>query len=293
MLRKAAWPVAVSLILFAWFSRPLGLIPADAVFAQADPVHGEYLFHAGICSACHNANGGGGLELSSPFGVFRVPNISPDTETGIGGWTTAQFVNALLHGVSPSGKHYYPSFPYTSYARMSVEDAVDLKAYLDGLPPVNHKVGGHELGFPWNIRRGVGLWKRLFLDPSPHLPLTADADPLLLRGRYLAEGPGHCTECHTSRNFIGGLESARWLAGAPSLEGEGTVPNITPSPDGLADWSLNDIAYYLETGFTPDFDTVGGSMVKVQENLSHLTASDREAIARYLKALPPLPGSNH
>jgi len=172
---------------------------------------------------------------------------------------------------------------------MQVQDVVDLKAYIDSLPPVQHEVGGHELGFPWNIRRGIGLWKRLYLDASPHLPLADGADPALLRGRYLAEGPGHCTECHTERDAFGGVVPERWLAGAANPDGDGRVPNITPHASALGDWSAKDIAYYLESGFDPDFDTVGSSMVKVQENLARLSKDDRAAIAAYLKAIPALP----
>jgi mono/diheme cytochrome c family protein len=135
------------------------------------------------------------------------------------------------------------------------------------------------------------LWKRRYFDPAPHLALPPGAGPALVRGRYLAEGPGHCTECHTPRDKFGGLEVDRWLAGAAVLDGEGAVPNITPSADGLGGWSPADIRYFLESGFTPDFDTVGGIMVKVQENLARLDAADRAAIAAYLKAVPALPGS--
>jgi mono/diheme cytochrome c family protein len=274
---------------FLWLTRPQPLDPALLGYAEPDLSNGEVMFHAGSCAACHEADLRGGLEIRSDFGLFRAPNISPDRETGIGGWNDQQFINAMLAGVSPEGRHYYPAFPYTSYARMKVQDVVDLKAYIDSLPPVRHEVAGHELGFPWNIRRGVGLWKRLYLDASPHLPLAGDTDAQLLRGRYLAEGPGHCTECHTERNAFGAIVPARWLAGAPNPDGEGRVPNITPDESGLADWSATDIAYYFESGMDPDFDSVGSSMVKVQENLARLSKDDRAAIAAYLKALPALP----
>lgn len=289
MLRTLILLAAVLTALFAWLTRPLTLDLDGVVNAQPDPLNGELMFHAGSCAVCHGPDLGGGLELASPFGLFRVPNISPDPLSGIGGWTDQDFLHAMLSGVSPAGQHYYPAFPYTSYAHMRVQDVIDLKAYIDQLPPVRHEVGGHELQFPWNIRRGIGLWKRLYLDPSPHLQLPADADPALVRGRYLAEGPGHCTECHTQRNAFGGLVASRWLAGAAALEGEGRVPNITPAADGLGGWSQADIVYYLETGLLPDFDTVGGAMVKVQENLALLSAADRAAITAYLLALPALP----
>jgi mono/diheme cytochrome c family protein len=173
---------------------------------------------------------------------------------------------------------------------MAAGDVIDLKAYLDTFAPVRTKVAASSLRFPWSIRRGVGLWKRLYLDPRPVIDVDPES-PVLLRGRYLVEALGHCGECHTPRNLLGASDTSRWLAGAPSLDGEGKVPNITPSKRGLASWSSNDIAYYLKSGFTPDYDTVGGSMVEVQENIAKLPDSDREAIAAYLKAIPAVPGS--
>lgn len=286
MLRKFGLGLLVLGLIFLWLTRPQTFDAKARSYSDPDPINGELMFHAGSCAACHEADLRGGLELHTDFGTFRVPNISPDDATGIGDWTDANFINAMLGGVSPDRKHYYPSFPYTSYARMNVQDVVDLKAYIDTLPPVSHAVAGHELQFPWNVRRGIGLWKLRYLNPNPQIELPADADPLLLRGRYLAEGPGHCTECHTERDAFGGIIPQRWLAGAPNPDGEGRVPNITPDSTGLGDWSAIDIAYYLETGMDPDYDTVGGSMVPVQENLARLPAQDREAIVAYLKAIP-------
>jgi len=171
---------------------------------------------------------------------------------------------------------------------MSATDIIDLKAYLDTLPAVRNSVAGHELGFPFNIRRGLGLWKRVYLSDAP-VTEFASADGLAERGRYLVEGPGHCGECHTPRDIAGGIRPAAWLSGGPNPEGKGIIPNITPHNDGLDAWSAKDIAYYLESGFTPEFDSVGGAMVAVQENMARLSAEDRAAIAAYLKALPARP----
>ena len=264
-----------------------------------DPVNGERMFLAGGCASCHAAPGakgddklklGGGLELHTPFGTFRVPNISPDSESGIGSWNNRDFVVAMRDGVSPDDQHYYPAFPYASYIRMRTGDLVDLKAYIDTLPAISNKVADHDLPFPFSVRRGLGLWKRLYLKRGPAIELST-SDEAVLRGQYLVEGPGHCGECHTGRNPIGGPNVDRWLAGGPNPEGKGNIPNITPGDGGLADWKVSDIVYYFESGFTPDFDSVGGSMVAVQENLAKLSADDREAIAAYLKAVPPLPNA--
>lgn len=279
---------------------PESIAESDLPNHTPDIANGERIFHAGGCTSCHAQPGTkgeeklklvGGLELKSDFGTFRAPNISPDPEAGIGGWTTAQFVTAMMKGTSPDGRHYYPAFPYTSYTRMRVEDVIDLKAYMDTLPPVKSSVPGHDLSFPFTVSRGIGLWKLLFLSPAPVLALPADASEEVRRGQYLVEGPGHCGECHTPRNAIGGLDKARWLSGAKNPDGEGTIPNITPHPDGIESWSADDIVNALETGFMPDYDSFGGSMVAVQENMALLPAEDRVAIAAYLKVVPPLPDS--
>jgi mono/diheme cytochrome c family protein len=270
---------------------------ASAISAHpSDLRNGEIIFNMGGCASCHAAKGAkdadrlkllGGQALVTPFGTFRVPNISPDPVTGIGEWQVADIVNAIMRGVSPDGRHYYPAFPYSSYARLKIEDAIDLAGYLKTLPPVANRVGDHELTFPFNIRRGIGLWKLLYLRTGPVVAL-ANPSETVKRGQYIVEGAGHCGECHTPRNAIGGPELARWLGGAPVLEGAGRVPDITPDAKALGGWSASDIAYYLETGFTPDGDAVGGAMTEVVANMSKLPKPDREAIAAYLKAIPPL-----
>jgi mono/diheme cytochrome c family protein len=300
MLRRAALAIAILAVAgaaLAWvLTAPQPLAANELPEHAADVANGERIFYAGGCTSCHAAPAAkgeeklklaGGLELSTDFGTFRVPNISPDPDTGIGGWSTLDFVNAVMRGVSPGGAHYYPAFPYASYTRMRVEDVIDLKGFMDTLPPVSNRVAGHALHFPFGIRRGVGLWKRLYLSPEPVVAL-AGAEESVLRGRYLVEGPGHCGECHTSRDWMGGLKTALWLAGAPNPEGRGTIPNITPGPDGLT-WSEAEIVDTFKTGFTPDFDTLGGRMGAVQENLAHLPDEDLQAIAAYLKAVPALP----
>jgi mono/diheme cytochrome c family protein len=157
------------------------------------------------------------------------------------------------------------------------------------LPAVEGRAAGHRLAFPYSIRRGIGLWKRLHLSPQPVIALDADATAEVRLGSYLVEGPGHCGECHSPRDFSGGIRIDQWLAGAVAAEGKGTVPNITPGEEGIGGWSAADIAYFLETGFTPEFDSAGGAMAEVQRNMAELSAGDRAAIAAYLKAVPPRP----
>lgn len=303
LIRKLAGAVLVlggAGAVAAWFLSAPVRLDAETVasLGTGDATRGERIFWAGGCTSCHarpKSEGparlelAGGLELKTPFGTFVAPNISSHPQDGLGGWSVEDFANAMLRGVSPEGSHYYPAFPYTSYTRMRPGDVADLYAFMKTLPAVEGRTAGHQLAFPFNIRRGLGLWKRLYLGSDPVVALDRDAPENMRAGQYLVEGPGHCGECHTPRLFTGGLKKGEWLAGAVAAEGEGIVPNVTSGEGGIGDWSAGDIAGFLETGFTPDFDTVGGSMVAVQKNMAMLPAADREAIAAYLKAVPPHP----
>jgi mono/diheme cytochrome c family protein len=284
----------------AWFLSAPERLDRRAVLAAGpgDAVRGERMFWAGGCASCHarpRSEGearlelAGGLELETPFGVFVPPNISSDPESGIGSWSLEEFANAMMRGVSPSGEHYYPAFPYASYARMTLADVADLHAFMKTLPAVAGETSGHRLEFPYGLRRGLGLWKRLYLSAEPVIALAPDAPADLVLGRYLVEGPGHCGECHTPRDSAGGPLRDRWLAGAPAAAGSGVVANITSGDGGIAEWSAVDIASFLETGFTPEFDSAGGAMAEVVKTTARLTGNDREAIAAYLKAVPPQP----
>ena len=267
---------------------------APEVDTVGDPARGEYVLAMGGCVACHTDEKGGGAflaggrALATPFGTFHSPNITPDPETGIGGWTTGEFVRAMKEGLSPDGLHYYPSFPFPSYARMTEQDVVDLKAYLDTVEPVNAPFKGHDLGFPFNIRQSLGAWKLLFFDDTAFEP-DPEKSESWNRGAYLVRGPGHCGECHTPRNLLGGPDDGRYLAGNPvGAEGKAT-PNITPHETGIGDWSAVDITFALESGLTPDYDSFGGGMGEVVDDAtSKLTKEDREAIAEYLQSLPPV-----
>ena len=267
-------------------------LPDDALAGlEADVSRGEAVFWAGGCASCHAALDAkddgkfllaGGQTFASPFGTFVAPNISPDPENGIGGWTALDLANAMTKGVSPEGQHYFPAFPYTSYQKAELQDIVDLHAFLMTLPPVATPSQPHQVGFPYNIRRNLGGWKTLFLDGS--WVVDGELTEQEARGRYLAEGLGHCGECHTPRNALGVSDRSRWLGGAPIPGSEkGTFPNITP---GKLDWSEADIAEYLSSGFTPEFDSAGGHMALVVESFSHLTPEDRPAVAAYLKKVP-------
>jgi mono/diheme cytochrome c family protein len=263
----------------------------------ADLANGETMFSIGGCASCHatpkqddRRKLGGGLELHSPFGTFKVPNISPDPKAGIGAWTELQFANAMLKGVGRDGEHLYPSFPYTSYQRMSVDDVRDLYAFLRTLPAVATPSGSHRLAFPFNIRATLGFWKLLFVDGNQYAP-DPGKDAAYNRGAYLVEGPGHCAECHSGRNLLGGIKPATRFAGGPDPEGKGGwIPNITPHADGLSGWSAKDMEFFLQTGLTPDGYAVASSMADVILNTSKLSPADRAAMAAYLVGLPPRAG---
>ncbi len=281
----------IGLAAFWFTTRPKTLADNALDGLTADASRGEMVFHATGCASCHtdpNAHPeegelpvlAGGQKFPSDFGTFLAPNISPDPTHGIGDWSTLDLANAMKHGTSPEGQHYYPAFPYTSYNKATLQDIVDLKAYLDTLPASQAASLPHEVGFPFNIRLSLGGWKFLFDDDS----WVADATtPQEERGRYLVEALGHCAECHTPRNAIGGLDRDNWLAGAPDASGSGNIPAINPE---RLTWSEGDLNFYFETGFTPDYDSAGGHMSHVIKNLAQLPPEDRAAITAYLKALP-------
>ncbi len=282
--------ICIGFALFLLATHPRVGPVSDIAGLTADAGRGQMVFTAAGCASCHMAPGAkgdaelvlsGGQGFPSAFGTFLAPNISPDPDHGIGGWTVEQLSRAIRDGVSPEGQHYYPALPYVAYAKMTGQDLVDLKAYLDTLPPSAEPSKPHEIGFPFNIRRTLGVWKILF--GTQDWVLQGDLSPELARGRYIVEALAHCGECHTPRNALGGLERSRWLGGAPNPSGQGRIPDITP---GALDWSEAEIVEYLTSGFTPEFDSVGGHMAHVVENMAKLPESDRAAVAAYLKAIP-------
>ena len=278
-----------------------GSVPASALPQHvADVKNGEEVFNVGGCASCHATPVSdkctdpkskdkhvlaGGRCLVTPFGTFYPPNITPDKTNGIGGWSDAEFVTAMTKGVSPGGDHYYPAFPFTSYQKMKTEDILDLRAFMLTLPVVATPSHPHELALPFKLRRGIGLWKLLFLDGKKFTPDAAQSE-ILNRGQYLVEGAGHCAECHSPRNLAGGIEGSLRYAGGPDAENIGWVPNISQAKDGIGSWSQKDIEAMFADGSKPNGDYVGGSMVSVQENIAKISKEDRSAMAAYLKTLP-------
>ena len=260
--------------------------------AQGDAKRGEYLARAGGCLGCHTeAKEGavpyaGGRALKTPFGTFYGPNLTPHQQAGIGRWSEADFIRAMRHGRRPDGANYFPAFPYPSFTGISDSDLRDLWAFLRTLPTSSRASQEHELGFFFRWRFLVTVWKWFFFTPGPFVNAPGVSD-IVNRGAYLVQALGHCGECHTPRNFLGGPKKSRHLAGGKTPEGT-TVANL--SPTGLKKWSDKELQDFLVLGTTPDGDFPEESMAEVISNTtSQLTPQDLAAMIAYLRSLPPLP----
>jgi mono/diheme cytochrome c family protein len=273
----------------------LGLVLGAALgsaLAQGDAKRGEYLAKAGGCIGCHTEDRkdtvpfAGGRSLKSPFGTFYGPNITPHPEAGIGRWTEADFIRAMRQGDRPDGKNYFPAFPYTSFTKIVDRDLRDLWAYLRTLAPSPRASQEHQMRFPFGWRFLVTFWKWFFFTPGPFTNLPGLSD-IANRGAYLVQALGHCGECHTPRNFLGGPKTSRFLAGGKGPDGK-DVANLTPTR--LKKWSDKELQDLLTTGIDPEGDVVAEAMGEVVRNTtSQLTPADLNALIAYLRTLPPIP----
>jgi mono/diheme cytochrome c family protein len=269
------------------------ILLAGGLSVRADDAavaRGAYLAAAAGCDDCHTdrKNGGepyaGGRLLRTTFGPIATPNITPDAETGIGGWSLGDFVRAMRFGIAPDGTHYVPAFPYPSFGRLTDSDLADLKAFLDSLKPVAQAVAGaQDIALATRARAAIGVAASTSTHPAP----ARNDNPAVARGQYLVETVGHCGDCHTPLTRFGAPDIDHCLGGARGgLWGGG--PNLTSdAKTGLGNWSEDDIASLLKDGGTPDGDFVGGAMAEIVRNTARLTDEDRRAIAAYLKTLPP------
>jgi mono/diheme cytochrome c family protein len=265
-------------------------VPAAAI-AAGDAKRGEYLVKAGGCVGCHTEEKkdavpfAGGRALNTPFGTFYGPNITPHPDAGIGRWSEENFLRAMRHGERPDGANYFPAFPYPSFTRIADADLRDLWAYLRTLPPSNRANHAHDLRFPFGIRLLVTVWKWLFFTSGAFVPDAKVAAPVN-RGAYLVQALGHCGECHTPRNFVGGPKRDRFLAGGKGPDGK-NIPNLTPAKlKKMSDAELKD---FLQTGATPDGDVVAEAMGEVITNTtSKLSVEDLMAVIAYLRSLPAI-----
>jgi mono/diheme cytochrome c family protein len=250
---------------------------------------GRYLTIIGDCAACHTLPGSGrdfagGRGIETPFGLLIAPNITPDRQTGIGAWTDDEFVNALKNGTGRDGNRLYPAMPYTYYTKLTRDDALAIRAYLNTLPPVYNPVQPNQLPFPFDIRTSMLAWDKLFFTPETFRPSPAKSAEWN-RGAYLAEGLAHCGMCHTPKNLLGGDRSAEYLRGY-ALQGW-FAPDITSNPRrGIGGWSIDEIAAYLKTGHNSTSAATGPMAEMVDLSTSHMTDADLKAIAVYLKDQP-------
>jgi mono/diheme cytochrome c family protein len=268
------------------------LLSAEGALAQGDAKRGEYLAKAAGCVGCHTEEKegavpyAGGRALKTPFGTFYGPNITPDKKAGIGGWSEADFMRALRLGDRPDGSNYFPAFPYPSFTKISDGDARDLWAYLRTLPPSATPSREHDLWLFFGWRWLVTFWKWFFFTPGAFTSIPGAPDPVN-RGAYLVQALGHCGECHTPRNFLGGPKSGRTLAGGKGPDGK-NVPNLTPTE--LKKQGDKEIKDFLVTGLTAEGDVAAEAMGEVVKNTtSQITSVDLDAIIAYLRTLPPLP----
>ncbi|WP_129778261.1 c-type cytochrome [Peristeroidobacter soli] len=271
-------------------------VPATGDQGNSLIERGRYLARAGNCVSCHTAPGGqpfaGGLGFETPFGKLYSTNITSDPDAGIGKWTEEQFVRAVREGVRPDGAHLYPAFPYTAYTKLSDEDVAALYAFLKIVPPVSEQPPQNEMGFPFNQRWALGLWKTMFFDAGRFQPDSAQS-PEWNRGAYLVESLGHCSACHSPRNFLGAEQTSKAYTGGEYTDkvvtGESrpwSAPNLTSAKNGLGPWPVEEVATYLKTGRNSFSETHGPMNEVILNSTRHLTDADTLAMARYLKSLP-------
>jgi len=250
---------------------------------------GRYLATVGDCAACHTLPGSGhdlagGRAIETPFGSLLAPNITPDPVTGIGAWTDDEFVNALTKGTGRNGSHLFPAMPYTYYTKLTRDDALAIRAYLNTVPAVQNAVQADQLPFPLNIRAAMGAWNAMFFKAGEFKPVAGRSDEWN-RGAYLVEGPGHCGMCHTPKNFLGGDKTSAPLQGY-ALQGW-FAPNITNDKRrGLGAWPVDDVVAYLKTGHNATGFATGPMSETLNQSTSRMTDADLKAIAVYLEDQP-------
>jgi mono/diheme cytochrome c family protein len=250
---------------------------------------GRYLAIVGDCAACHTLLGtgralAGGRAIETPFGNILAPNITPDPTTGIGAWTDQEFIDAMTKGAGRNGIHLYPAMPYTYYTKITRDDALAIRAYLNTVPAVHNPVKANQLPFPFDIRASMIVWNELFFSPGQYQP-RADKSEEWNRGAYLAEGLGHCGLCHTPKNFMGGDKTSERLQGS-ALQGWFAADITNDRRRGIGSWSVDEIADYLKTGHGRKTLGTGLMAETIGQSTSKITDADLKAIAAYLKDPP-------
>jgi mono/diheme cytochrome c family protein len=282
---------------FLLLTRPRPLAANAIPDHTPDVAQGEVLFHVGSCGSCHKAADGapgasrglptGSAAFPTPIGTFYPGNLTADPETGIGAWSEADFINAMVQGIAPDRRHLFPAFPYPSFRLMPLEDVLDLRAYLMSLPAVHSPRQEPDVPMAGLARRSLGLWKRIALpDVDRRFEPDSERSDSWNRGAYLTNGPGHCGECHTPRTWTMAADESRHLAGGPHPGGEGQVPSLLGLVDRGRYKDAGDLTLALQFGETFGYDKLSsGGMADVQMNLAMLPESDVGAIAEYLVSL--------
>ncbi|MEP6898319.1 MAG: cytochrome c [Rhodanobacter sp.] len=285
-----------------WLFSAAGKAPTSAAMSKVsattlrDPAliaRGEYLTVAGDCAGCHTAQGGkpfaGGGAVATPFGNIPVPNVTPDRETGLGAWSFEDFWQALHSGKGRHGELLYPAFPYTSYTRITHDDALAMFAYLQSLPPVHRTAASLALNFPYSVRKSLVAWRALYFREGVFKPDPAQSAQWN-RGAYLVQGSGHCNECHAARDSLGGTSQDPHLAGGQIPEQNWYAPDLsTRQHGGLHGWSGQDIVDLLKTGQSARGAAFGPMADVVTTSTQHMADSDLQAMVSYLQSLPPRP----
>lgn len=292
--------VIVALLLGGWLSlRSGGSAPVSREASRIDAAtlkdpaliaKGEYLATVGDCVACHTAQGGaryaGGRVTATPFGDIPAPNLTPDAKTGLGDWSFEDFWQALHSGKGRHGELLYPAFSYTSYTKVSHDDALAIYAYLQSLAPVQQATGPLGLEFPYSVRGSLNAWRALYFKEGVYQADSTKSEAWN-RGAYLVQGLGHCNECHITRDALGGMRSDQALSGGQIPVQNWYAPDLsTQANGGLEGWSEQDIVNLLKTGQS-DKGTAFGPMAEVvARSTQHMHESDLRAIATYLQSLP-------
>lgn len=287
------WGAAVVLVALGvggYFLKPVKG-PARDLALTGDVTRGNYVIRLSGCSSCHTDAAGngaylaGGAPITTQFGTFYPPNITPDKQTGIGNWTLAQFSDALSNGDGPHG-NLYPVFPYNDLTLMSDQEVVDLYAAISAVPPVRHETPANQVIFPLNIRLLMSGWKNLFFSPHRYQNDPTHSEEWN-RGAYLAKGPAHCVACHSPSNALGAVEDGKYFAGNPSGGSGGKAPPILATALVADGYTADTLVQMLKTGITPNAGKVGDEMgLVISDETSHWTDPDLKAIATYLLSSP-------
>ena len=269
-------------------------VPAD--FTDTDKLaRGKYLTEAADCAACHTTEGGqpftGGRAFATQFGTLYSPNITADRDTGIGSWTDADFLKAVHEGIGKGGLRLYPAFPYAAYTYLTDDDVLAIKAYLFSLPAVKNVTPQNALKFPFNQRSLMIFWAAMY-DPNTRFQPHQDRSPEWNRGAYLVEALGHCGDCHTPRTPFQSLDNRHKFAGGES-EGWRAYNLSSDKDSGIGTWSQEDLVRYLTTGHSMDRGSAFGPMAEaVHLSFAKMTPSDINAIAEYVRTVPPVSSSD-